>query len=724
MTIKDIISGLITPIMIIATSLSYSVLIFSGPLAENLSIGAGFALIGAGLTAIVFAAGSGLPFTVAAPDSKAVAVMASLTTAIAADLAGQGRADHIGPTALVALLAGAMIVGVTSFISGALKLGRWIRFMPYPVIGGFMAASGWFLVSGALRIFAQEPLSLKLLGDIADGRHISKLAIGALIALTLHVAQRARHPLAFPAVLVACIVATVAGVFLAGLSPDAARAAGWLLNIQQSSLDLPLPWLFDHRSQIDPYAILRFSGQYVALIVVIVATLLLSIMALEVETKKDIDLDHELKLNGIANLVAGAAGGNVGTLSVSRTFFSYRMGARARGSGVMVGVLCLFPLALGSTALGYVPLPVLGAILLQLGATMLDEWLLRGWRRMQYADYLQLLAIFLTIVCFDFVAGVGVGIIAACITFAVNTSRIRLIKHGMNRSNFASRVDRPIYDTDTLVKFGEGIQILWLHGFIFFGTAHFLLQHIKDALGKNAGACKSLILDFGQVLGLDSSAVMTLIKLRHLSEQGRFKLVFSSLSPGVERSLRKGGLLEEGDDPFCRVFPDLDAALEWSEELLLHAAETPDARARTTEEWLNAELGDDGLFDAFMSYLTIRELTVGELIFAQGETGDSLYLLSSGRVTILLRTPEGKELRLRSMLGHTLLGEMGVYRGAPRGASVVVDQPTVVYQLTHAAIRRMETENPQLAHAFHKFVVRTLASRLDFANREVAALQR
>lgn len=724
MTIKDIVSGLITPIMIIATSLSYSVLIFSGPLAENLSIGAGFALIGAGLTAIVFAAGSGLPFTVAAPDSKAVAVMASLATAIAADLSGQGHADQIGPTVLVALLAGAMIVGVTSFLSGALKLGRWIRFMPYPVIGGFMAASGWFLVSGAVRILAQEPLSLKLLADIAGGRHTAKLAIGALIALTLHVAQRARHPLAFPAVLVACIVATVAGVFLAGMSPDAARAAGWLLNIQQTSLDLPLPWLFDHRSQIDPYVILRYSGQYVALIVVIVATLLLSIMALEVETKNDIDLDHELKLNGLANLVAGAAGGNVGTLSVSRTFFSYRMGARARGSGVMVGVLCLFPLALGSTALGYAPLPVLGAILLQLGATMLDEWLLRGWRRMQHADYIQLLAIFLTIVCFDFVAGVGVGIVAACITFAVNTSRIRLIKHGMNRSNFASRVDRPNYDTDTLVKFGEGIQILWLHGFIFFGTAHFLLQHIKEALAKNAGSCKSLILDFGQVLGLDSSAVMTLIKLRYLAEQGQFKLVFSSLSPGVERSLRKGGLLEEGEDPFCRVFPDLDAALEWSEDLLLHASETPDARVRTTDEWLKAELGEDGLFDAFQAYLTIRELATGELIFTQGETGDSLYLLSSGRVTISLRTPEGKEVRLRSMLGHTLLGEMGVYRGAPRGASVVVDQPTVVYQLTHAAIRRMETENPQLAHAFHKFVIRTLASRLDFANREVAALQR
>lgn len=724
MTIKDIASGLITPIMIIATSLSYSVLIFSGPLAENLSIGAGFALIGAGLTAIVFAAGSGLPFTIAAPDSKAVAVLASLAAAVAADLTRQGRADQIGPTVVMALVAGSLIVGLTSYLFGALKLGRWIRFMPYPVIGGFMAASGWFLFSGAIRIFAQEPLSFQLLSDIASGRHMEKLVVGVLIALMLHGAQRARYPLAFPAILVTCIIATVAGVFFAGLPPDVARASGWLLNIPPTSLDMPLPWLIDRRSLIEPYTIFRFSGQYVALITVIVATLLLSIMALEVETKNDIDLDHELKLNGLANLVSGVAGGNVGTLSVSRTFFSYRMGARARGSGMMVGALCLFPLVLGPAALGYVPLPVLGAILLQLGGTMLDEWLLRGWRKMQPADYLQLLAIFLTIVCFDFVAGVGVGIIAACITFAVNTSRVRLIKHGMNRSNFASRVDRPNYDADTLVKHGHGIQILWLHGFIFFGTAHFLLQHIKESLAKNTDPCRSLILDFGQVLGIDSSAVMTLIKLRHLAEQGQFKLVFSSLPPGVERSLRKGGLLEEGDDPFCRIFPDLDAALEWSEDLLLHTSEARNTRERTTDEWLKAELGDDALFDAFLSYLTIREMAPGDVIFTQGETGDSLYLLSSGRVTILLRTGEGKELRLRSMLGHTLLGEMGVYRGAPRGASVVVDQPTTVYQLTHAEIRRMETENPTLAHAFHKFVIRTLASRLDFANREVAALQR
>ena len=67
---------------------------------------------------------------------------------------------------------------------------------------------------------------------------------------------------------------------------------------------------------------------------------------------------------------------------------------------------------------------------------------------------------------------------------------------------------------------------------------------------------------------------------------------------------------------------------------------------------------------------------------------------------------------------------MGLYRDMPRGASFQVDEPTVVYCFSSEAMARMEREEPALAHAFHRFVVRTLASSLDFANREVAGLQR
>ena len=73
--------------------------------------------------------------------------------------------------------------------------------------------------------------------------------------------------------------------------------------------------------------------------------------------------------------------------------------------------------------------------------------------------------------------------------------------------------------------------------------------------------------------------------------------------------------------------------------------------------------------------------------------------------------------------GTRSCGEMGLYRTVARGARVVVDQPTTVYRLTRESLERMETGDPQLALAFHRFVVRTLADRLDFANREISAFQ-
>ncbi len=722
-TVKDIVSGVVTSIVIVATTLSYSALIFSGSLADTLSLGIGFGLISAGLTAIVFAAASGLPFAIAGPDSKPVAVLASLAAFVGNDLMRQGRVDEVGPTVLAALIAGTLIVGITSYVLGALKLGRWIRFIPFPVIGGFMAASGWLLASGGVRVLTHEPLSLRLLSDLASGHHLAQLSVGVAFALALRSVQRINHPLAFPGLLIAGTAAILFGLAAAGVSAPEARETGWLLSLH-SSASLPGPWLLGSLSKIDTHALLGSSGEYAALIIVTAATLLLGIMAIEVETKIDVDLDHELKLNGLANMFVGLGGGMLGTLSVSRTLFSYRMGARGRASGMLAGAICLLPLVFGHSALGFVPVPILGGLLLQLGADMLDEWLIKGWSKMQRADYVQLVAIFLAIAWLDFVAGVGVGIIAACITFAVNTSRIRLVKLGTDRSSFASRVDRPLYQAEELVRHGENIQIMWLHGFIFFGSAHRLLMQIKAVLATHEGACRSLILDFRQVLGIDSSAVMSLMKLRHFAEREGFTLVLSDVPPNVERSLRKGGILSRTHDPVCCAFVNLDSALEWCEDNLLAHSANREEEMRSAEEWLTAELGAPHLFRRLMPHLSVIELQPGDFIFTQGQAGDSLYLLASGRVTILFRASEGQEVRLRSMLGHTLLGEMGLYRVMPRGASVRVDEPTVVFRLSQATIDQLEREDPALAHAFHKFVIRTLASRLDFANREVASLQR
>ena len=72
--------------------------------------------------------------------------------------------------------------------------------------------------------------------------------------------------------------------------------------------------------------------------------------------------------------------------------------------------------------------------------------------------------------------------------------------------------------------------------------------------------------------------------------------------------------------------------------------------------------------------------------------------------------------------GHTVVGEMGFYRGVPRTASVIAEGPTVIYRLTRKAFDRMQEEDPAAAAALHKLIIRLLSDRLEFANREISAL--
>jgi SulP family sulfate permease len=723
MTSKDAISGLVTPVVIITSALSYAAMIFSGPLAPVLPFGIGYGLVSAGLMAIVFALGSGMPFAIAGPDSKPVAVLATLATVIAADLARRGHAADTPVTVTFALIAGTLITGVTLYAFGLFRAGRWIRFVPYPVIAGFMAASGWLLAAGGIRILTGAPVSLELFQQLARGQHARQLAAGLVFGVAILLIKRVNHPLAFPALLLCGITVTHLALHLAGYSWSAARQAGWLLNLP-SGAALPGPWLLKSMPQIHWSALLWAGGGYVALVVVTAVTLLLSLLASEVQTRRDVDLDRELRLNGYANILVGLCGGMTGTLSASRTLFNFRTGARGRASGIMAGGICLLVLAFGTKALGFMPVAILGALLLQLGAELLVDWLVKGWRSMQRADYFQMVVIFLVIVAWDFVAGVALGIVTACITFAISTSRLRLVKLGLNRTVYSGRVDRPSYQHEQLVRHGQSIQIMWLHSFVFFGSAHRLLLQIKDIVAAQSGSCRSLILDFRQVLGIDSSAVISFVKLRQVADQEGFVLVFSAVPPQVEHALQTGGLVGDGNNSTCRVFPNVDSALEWCEDQLLTQIMTREEALGSADEWLTREIGSPQSFKRLVCYLERVEYQPGDFMIRQGDAADSLYLLYAGRVTVLFRTPEGAELRLRSMVGHTIVGEMGLYRTLPRGASVRADQQTVAYRMSRAAMTRMEQDEPTLAYAFHKLVIRTLAERLDFANREVASIVR
>ena len=724
MTPRDYISGLLTPIIMIASTLSYSALIFSGPLAGQLPLGIGFGLISASLTALIFAYAGQIHFGVAGPDSKPVAVLAIMAAAIASECAARGETAAIVPTVLIGLISGTLLTGILLYLFGTMKIGRWIRYVPYPVIAGFIAATGWFLCAGSVRVFTGVSLTPEHVLQFFEGQHPQQLLVGAGFTIAMILIRRLNNLLAFPALLLAGTVAVLLALNILGISIHDARATGWLLDTSMGA-EFPNPWFSNALRLTDYEVLLHNTGAYIVLVIVTAFTLLLSIVAIEVDARMDIDVDRELRVNGLSNIVVGLAGGMVGTLSVSRTTFNYKIGARHRGSGFLAGTICLAILVWGTNSLGYVPIPLLGALLLQSGLGMLTDWLYLGWSRMQRSDYFQMIVILLSIVGWGFMPGIGVGILAACVTFAINSSRINLVKSELTRSDYASRVERSTRQQELLSDHGQGIRIMLLQGFVFFGSVNRLLLDIKSIFSRqNQDPCRMIILDFRQVLNIDSSSVMSLIKIRHLAEREGFILVVSSLPIFVEKTLQLGGLLVSDNDPVVKKFIDLDTALEWCEERVLEENTSREEAIRSADSWLSREIGDPALFSRLVSYLEMNDYAQGDTLFVQGDDADSLYMIYTGRVSVIYRASNGTELRLRSMASHTIVGEMGLYRDVPRGATVKADRPTIVYRMSIEATRQMEQDDPGLAYAFHRFVIRTLASRLDFANREIAALQR
>jgi SulP family sulfate permease len=110
------------------------------------------------------------------------------------------------------------------------------------------------------------------------------------------------------------------------------------------------------------------------------------------------------------------------------------------------------------------------------------------------------------------------------------------------------------------------------------------------------------------------------------------------------------------------------------------------------------------------------------VLIRQDEPPEDVFVLESGRLRVDMQTPEGRRMRLRTVLPGVVVGEVAMYTGVPRTADVVAEEPSVVLRLRRSAIERMESEEPELAAALHRWLAGTVAERLTDTQRAVGAL--
>lgn len=175
-------------------------------------------------------------------------------------------------------------------------------------------------------------------------------------------------------------------------------------------------------------------------------------------------------------------------------------------------------------------------------------------------------------------------------------------------------------------------------------------------------------------------------------------------------------------DTVCKEFSDLDHGLEWCEEKILGSESTIDTENIPLAKQLIEIFPNQDTANHFMKYLKELTFSAGSFVFHQGDVSDSLYLIESGRVTILLELSNREELRLGLMGAGTVFGEMGLYTGEPRSATVFVEKSSVLYCLSYESFKKMQAEDPKVAICLHQYIVRLLSERLAHNNREIKIL--
>ena len=721
----NLLAGLVVGVVVVIVALSFAALVFSGELAGLVPRGIGLALYTAVVVGLVVALGSSFPGMVATPQDSPAAITALLAAATAAAMPAAATSGELFVTVVVAIGLTTTLTGVFFLLLGHFKLGGLVRFLPYPVIGGFLAGTGWLILRGSIGVMAGVSPTLGGLGALLAGDALLRWLPGAVFGTLLFlVFRRYGNYLILPGMLVGSIALFYLVLWATGVSIGDAEARGLLLGPLPSG-ELWQPLSPAELGQVHWGVLLGQVGSMAVLLLVSVVALLLNASGLELVVERDVDLDRELRSAGVANLVAGLGGGLVGFQTLSLSLLGHRMAASSRLVGLLTAGVCALTLFLGSAVLSLFPKACLGGLLFFLGLAFLGEWVWDAWFKLPRLDYFVVLVILVVIGTVGFLESVGLGIVIAVVLFAVNYSRIDVVKHTLSGAEHTSNVFRPRHQRRLLHEMGGRHFILGLQGFLFFGTANNLLERLRRRLDDPGGEPPSyVLLDFRLVTGLDSSAVLSFVKMRQLAEARGFRLVFSHLAPDIVQQLERGGFPVSGDD-LVHTFPELDRGLEWCEDRLLEEQGIAvEDRPRPLAEQLAAsypELPDPG---RLMRYLERLEVEAGYYLMRQGKAADDLFFIESGTVTAQLELGDGETLRLMTIGAGTVVGEMELYMDQPRSASVVAERPSVIHRLTSAGLARMGDETPDLAAAFHKLIARLLAERLDRNNKTMEALLR
>ena len=695
-------AGFTSGLGLLAAQIAFGSFIFSGPLAPYSSEGVGLVLFGNFAACFVIALAGGYRGTISGLSPALVVVMAQ----IASTMEAEGDALFV-TTASVFIIA-AVATGACYLLVGQFRLSNLVRFVPWPVAGGFVGGIGGVVCLAAMSMMGADTDWRAIPPPLAEPSQLLRWGPGVAFGAGLYLAmKRWRNPLILPVSVALAVGAYHLALGALGIPGDEARAAGLLLSSTSEGGLWPVLRPADFLN-VDWTAMAAQIPAILTLALIAFVVAILNIAGLEMAVNQDLDWDREFRASGFASLVAGLGGGTAASLIVPASLRSKLFGAATRLTGVIAALVIAGALFLGDGMLDLVPVSLVGGILIFAGLGMLDQGLMRSRRQLLRSEYSIIVLIFVVTMTFGLFEGIGAGMLATLVFFAVRLSRVDPVESRFTARERRSNKARSVPDRAILLEEGARVVAYRLRGYIFFGSVYPLGDRLRTYLsGDSRPAC--LILDFSAVSGFDFSAVNVLSRFLQSANAAGVRVVLSApseqLKSGLERSLPPSDFAE------LPLEPDADLALEHCEDIVIsawkaRAGSADESRAalleRTSadvERHLERQIHFEELMDELRNWSDPRRYVAGDILAGPGAPGEDLQLLTSGRASAL--GAEGT--RLRQYGPGDVIWPVGP--SDDKAALVSAEEPCETVALSPDALRWLETHEERLALKLYRYLL-------------------
>jgi len=723
----DVWGGLTAAIVALPLALAFGVAAFAPLGPEHASTGALVGLLGSIFTGFAAAKFGGTPSQITGPTGP----MTVVSTAFIAQIVMVHGANL--PVIAILMALGIVIGGTVQILIGLSGGGNVVKYMPYPVVAGFMNGIAIIIFIGQIKPF------LGISGewsefDFSVGWVPMLVAMGSIVAIL--VSRRVSQ--AIPGALVGLVagIAMYLGLAATGFAPFSSTDNPLLIGtVPNPFASLEQMQRFMPVFQFAALENLGFSDFKIAFAAGLALAVLGSIDSLltsliaDSATHTRHDSRKELIGQGIGNILSGLGGGLAGAGATVRTLVNVRAGGRTSRSGMLHStVIFLVVIVFGAPA-GWIPLAALSGILFYTAVTMVDYYSLRLIKRRNVrSEFIVMVIVTAVTVMVDLMVAVGLGCAIAAILFITQQIKQPVV-HRRSRGNevFSRRVRSSAKETAVLKKFGHRTLNYELKGSLFFGTTDALINDVEADLES----ADKFIFDFSRVKDIDLSGVKILLSIIERLHSKNRQVYFSGLVEfeqatefSVHEMLQDMGVIAEiGEE---NIYADHDFAMEAAEEALLHehhAGYTEDQPALTILDFESFQNLQEDEVEKFNTLLKEQTIKAGDYLFAKGAMVDSFVLVRKGEL-IVFKQAKDKDVRIATVSPGAMLGWRALMKDEQRiTGGIRAETDVEVYLIPKEALAKLEEEHPTALLHFHRELLKNAVERMQILTSELILLE-